>query len=157
MGMKLPEPDIPHESCLVQNAGSAMRMRTELELLNVIPSQGAPAYGESSPRRHVGQAVRGYTHLSRGASLADKTARNPWLPLASTTKEADSDFWGPNITKTKGPTAGTFSRDQRGSLATAPLGPRWPPARFLSSVIQDGTHTHTALCQSKTATKRGVC
>ena len=84
-----------------------------------------------------------HTHLSRVASLADKTARNPWLPLASTTKEADSDFWGPNITKTKGPTAGTFSRDQRGVfVGHRPPGSPVAPRRVF--IVRDpGRHTHT--------------
>ena len=36
-----------------------------LNFLNVIPLQGAPAYGESSPQRHVGQAVGKHTYLER--------------------------------------------------------------------------------------------
>ena len=115
-----------------------MRMRTELELLNVIPSQGAPAYGESSPRRHVGQAVGIHTYLEwlHSQTRQQETLGFPWHQQQ---RKQTATFGDPTSQKQRDQQRVRFHGTKGGaSLATAPPGPR-----RVCIVRDPGRHTHT--------------
>ena len=81
-----------------------------------------------------------YLEWPHSQTRQQETLGFPWHQQQ---RKQTATFWGPNITKTKGPTAGTFSRDQRGVFVGHR--PPWSPVapRQVFIVRDPGRHTHT--------------